>query len=97
MDRDTVIRRLKSHEAELRRLGVRGLFLFGSAARDELRADSDVDLFFDYDKGRFGLFELMDVKESAAAILGCKVDIMTRDSVHPAIRKRVESAAVQVF
>jgi len=31
---------------------------------------SDVDLFFDYEKGKFGLFQLMDVKEYAASIFG---------------------------
>jgi hypothetical protein len=27
------------------------------------RLDSDVDLFFDYERGKVGLYELMDVKE----------------------------------
>ena len=33
-------------------------------------------------KGKLGLFELMDVKERAASILGGKTDIMTRNSLH---------------
>jgi len=49
--------------AELKRLGVEHLYMFGSTARGEANDDSDVDLFFDYEKGRLGLFELMDVKE----------------------------------
>jgi predicted nucleotidyltransferase len=39
----------------------------------------------------------MDVKEYAAGILGRPTDIMTRDSLHKAIRQRVEAAAVRVF
>ena len=88
---------LKAHEAELKQFGVRHLYLFGSTARCEARQDSDVDLFFDYDKGKFGLFELMDVKERTAAVVGRKVDIMTRDSLHRMLRERIEAAAVQVF
>ena len=72
MQREDVIARLKEHEAELRRLGVEHLYLFGSTARDEARDDSDVDLFFDYERGKLGLFELMDVKEQTSRILGRK-------------------------
>ncbi len=53
MQREDVIARLKEHEAELRRLGVEHLYLFGSTARDEARDDSDVDLFFDHPEGRW--------------------------------------------
>jgi uncharacterized protein len=97
MKRDEAIGRLKAHEAELKRLGVERLYLFGSTAHGDATESSDVDLFFDYEKGKFGLFELMDVKEYAAGILGRPTDIMTRDSLHKAIRQRVEATAVRVF
>jgi uncharacterized protein len=97
MKRDNAIAILKEHETELRQLGVEHLYLFGSTARDEAREDSDVDLFFDYEKGKLGLFELMDVKEQTSRILGRKVDIMTRDSLHKVLRSRIEASALQVF
>ena len=56
-----------------------------------------MDLFFDYEKGKLGLYELMDVKEYAAHILGQKADIMTRDSLHKALRREIEETAVRVF
>ena len=62
MNRDEAINRLKGHEAELKRLGVEHLYLFGSIARGDATDGSDVDLFFDYEKGKFGLLELLDVK-----------------------------------
>ena len=97
MTREEAIRRLREHEAELRGLGVDRLYLFGSTARDAANPDSDVDLFFDYPKGKLGLFELMDLKERAADILGRPADIMTRGSLHPRLRKRIEESAVHVF
>ena len=97
MRRDEAIAKLKQHEADLRQLGVQRLFLFGSTARNEAQSDSDVDLFFDYERGKFGLYELIDVKDATAAILGCKEDIMTRDSIHRRLRARVEAEAVPVF
>ncbi len=97
MERSDAIARLRKHEAELKRLGVLHLYLFGSTARGDAREDSDVDLFFDYEQGKFGLFELMDVKDAAARILGRKTEIMTRDSLHRVLRERIEATAVPVF
>ena len=97
MKRDEAISRLKQHEADLKRLGVEHLYMFGSTVRGEAKDDSDVDLFFDCQRGKLGLFELMDVKEYAANILGHKTDIMTRDSLHKTLRQQIEETAVRVF
>jgi predicted nucleotidyltransferase len=91
------IAKLRAHEAELRRLGVEHLYLFGSTARDEAREDSDVDLFFDHRRGELGLYRLMDVKELVGKILGRPADIMTRASLHPALRQRIEATALRIF
>ena len=88
---------LAGHEAELRRLGVLHLYLFGSTARGDARDDSDVDLFFDHERGKLSLFDLMEVKEQTARILGRKTDIMTRRSLHPLVREHVEASAQQIF
>lgn len=97
MDRRRAVTILKRHESELRTLGVEHLYLFGSTVRGEAHADSDVDLFFDYQRGKLGLYELMDIKERASEILGCRADIMTRDSLHKLLRHRIEASAVQIF
>jgi len=39
----------------------------------------------------------MELKEQAARILGRKTDIMTRDSLHHALRPAIESDALHVF
>jgi predicted nucleotidyltransferase len=97
MERDEAMTTLQQHEADLKRLGVEHLYMFGSTARGEANNDSDVDLFFDYQKGKLGVYELMDVKEYAASILGRKTDIMTRDSLHKTLREAIEATAVRVF
>jgi predicted nucleotidyltransferase len=97
MKRDEAISLLRRHEAELKRLGVEHLYLFGSTARGEATDASDVDLFFDHEKGKLSLFDLMDVKARAATILGQKTDLITRDSLHPRLRKRIEASALLVF
>jgi predicted nucleotidyltransferase len=64
--REETIRRLHAHEAELKRLGVEHLYLFGSVVRWEAREDSDVDLFFEHPEGSVGLLQLLDIQEAAA-------------------------------
>ena len=97
MTRDEAIERLREREAELQTLGVQHLFLFGSTAREEARDDSDVDLFFDHERGALGLFDVMEVGESAARILGRRADVMTRNSLHPRLRADIEASALRVF
>ena len=97
MDKETVIRTLLAHEAELRAEGISHVYLFGSVARGEADARSDIDLFFDYDDPTFSLFDLMRVKRRFGDILATRVDAMTRRSVHPLIRNEVEAEAVRVF
>lgn len=97
MQRAEAIDKLQRHEAQLKRLGVTHLYLFGSTGLGRAHERSDVDLFFDYDRGTFGFFALMEVKETARNILGCPTDIMTRDSLHPVLRRRIEDHAHRVF
>jgi predicted nucleotidyltransferase len=97
MRRDKALSRLRVHEAEFKRLGVQALYLFGFTARGEAREESDVDMFFDYERGKFGLFEIIAVKDFAASVLGNKADVMSRDSIHRRIRENVERSALRVF
>jgi uncharacterized protein len=72
--------------------------LFGSTARDEANADSDIDLFIDYDRdSKFNLLDLVDMKLLLEAELRMTVDITTRDSLHPLLKGDIERSAVRVF
>ena len=98
MRRQQVMTRLREHEPELREAGVSGLYLFGSTARDDARDGSDVDCFFDLSEPRgFTLFSLAALAERLEAILGSRVDLMTRAGIHPRRRARIESEAIRVF
>lgn len=94
----SIIDQLRALEPELRRNGVERLYLFGSAARDEAGADSDVDLFFDNRADvRFSLLDVIGIRHFLEDALTVRVDVMTRDSLHPLLRGDIESEAVPVF
>jgi uncharacterized protein len=54
-------------------------------------------LFFDTDNPRFSLIELVDVQEQVKDILGAETDVMTRASLHPMLRPRIEAEALRIF
>ena len=74
---ERVIAALRTHEVELRDAGVRRLSLFGSVARGDGAADSDVDLAAEFDPdARMDLFRLIALERRIAEIVGCRVDLL---------------------
>lgn len=92
--REDVQRRLSEQRAELAKLGVRSLDLFGSVARGESAPESDVDLLVEFDRP-IGLFHFFRVQRHLEAILGCRVDLVMREAVKPQLRDRILREAVR--
>jgi predicted nucleotidyltransferase len=91
---DKVKEALETHKAELKDQGVKSLSVFGSVARGEAGPGSDVDLLIEVERP-FGLFKLAEVKSYLEEILGCPVDLVTPDSLHPALRDTILNEAVR--
>lgn len=98
MDRETVVAKLRDHEAELKSSGVLSLRLFGSVARGETTPDSDVDLMARFDKARCRtLFDYAGVEGRLAEILNVHVDLAPEDMMHEPVKTEAEREAVLVF
>jgi predicted nucleotidyltransferase len=93
--REDALRILGEHREEIAARGVRTLSIFGSVARDEAGPDSDVDIIVEVNRP-FGYFELFDLEQYLAQLLGRRVDLFTPNSVHPLIRTIVIEQAVRV-
>ncbi len=96
MQRDEVVQILQTHRDELAvRYGVKSLALFGSTARDEATAQSDVELLVKFNRpmGLFGLFELQDHLE---LLLDCSVDLGTRNGIKPRLRSQILAECIHV-
>lgn len=97
--RETVALLQENAEA-IRGFGATSLYLYGSTARDELRDDSDVDLFLDYNRtvdGTFSLINLIQLENHLKQLLRRDVDLSTRDGLHPLLRADIERSSVRVF
>lgn len=73
-----------------RRYGVKKLSLFGSAARGELRADSDVDLMVEFTpQSRTTSFDLPSMRDEFSALFGNrKVDVTSPEILRNPYRRR---------
>jgi len=95
-DLEDVVERVQAHRAELERMGVRYLGVFGSVARGDARPDSDVDVLVECD-GPGAAYLGAALENYLVDIFGRQVDAVPRDRVRSRIKERVESEAVEVF
>ena len=85
---------IRGHEHVLRaRFGVRSLRLFGSIARGEATDASDIDLLVEFSRP-VGLIHFAGLKLYLEDLFGSKVDLVTPDALHPELRKRILSEAI---
>jgi predicted nucleotidyltransferase len=94
MNRHEVIRSIREHLPELDQFDVRSIAVFGSVARDEATADSDVDVLVEFGRATFDGY--MGLKFFLEDLLGTRVDVATVDSLKPRVRERVLREAVNV-
>ena len=95
MSKDKVVRLIRSHKKEIDSFNVKSLALFGSAARDESHALSDIDILVEF-RGKATFDQYMKLKFFLEDTLGCSVDIVTRKALKPRIRDSVEREALRV-
>ncbi|MEW5986277.1 MAG: nucleotidyltransferase domain-containing protein [Chloroflexota bacterium] len=80
----------KQDEYHIIRIGI-----FGSAARDSLTAQSDVDVVVELTEP--DLFVLIGIKQDLEELLHRPVDIVRyREKMNPSLKRRIEQEAVYV-
>ena len=95
MTRSAVITRIRTHRAQLDKLGVKSLSIFGSVARGEESPDSDVDILVEF-KGRATFDRYMDTKFYLEELLGCKVDLVTPKAIKPRMKPHIMQDLIHV-
>jgi predicted nucleotidyltransferase len=89
-------------EAEIaeicRRYQVRELALFGSAARGEMRPDSDIDMLVDYfPDAHPSLLDLIRLKDELSDLLGRPVDLGVKRALKPRYKDHILAEAHVIY
>ena len=94
MGRDDVLRMLGEQKARLEGFHVRSLSVFGSVARDEATAASDVDILVEFDRP-VGLLHFIRLRRFLEEVVGRKVDLVTPGALRERMKAQVLSEAIR--
>ena len=84
--------------AVCRRFQVERLAVFGSAARGEMRPDSDVDLLVEFrPEAEIGFIEYGGLMLALSELLGRKVDLVSKPALRPLVRDAILSEALPLY
>ena len=80
-----------------RKYGVREMAVFGSAVREDMHPDSDLDILVEfYPEAKIG-WEFFDLEEELARLFARKVDLGTKRSLKPWVRPDVLREAQVIY
>jgi predicted nucleotidyltransferase len=97
LSREAAIQRLQTIEAEVLRLGVRRLALFGSVLRDQARLDSDVDVLVEFLPGEKTFDRFMALADLLEETLEHPVEVVTTEALSPFIGPYILAEAKDVL
>jgi predicted nucleotidyltransferase len=96
MHKNQVVEIIHAHQEELHNhYAVKSLGLFGSVARDEATANSDVDLLIEFAKP-VGLFHFLTVKNCLQEWLNQKVDLVTYSALKSPLKEQILKEVIDV-
>lgn len=85
---------LEENRAAIKNFGVTELGVFGSFARGEQTAKSDVDVLVELERKTFDAY--MDLLFFLEDLFGSKVDLVMKDTIKPIIKNRILAETVYV-
>ena len=78
-----------------RKRRVKKLYVFGSTIRREDTPESDVDFLAEF-LPNTSFFQLIVLQEELQKFLGCAVDLVSRNGIHPLLKDRILKEAQEL-
>ena len=94
LSRDAALRLIEANREQLKRLGVERIALYGSVARNEATAESDVDVLVELADAFLTLEGYMNVCFFLEELFGRRVDVTTLGGIEPRMKAGVLDDAV---
>jgi uncharacterized protein len=95
MQRNQAIKKLRSLRPFLDGYHVKSVAVFGSVARNEARASSDIDIMVEFSKSP-GL-DFVKLQRELSEKFGRNVDLVTKPALHPLLKDRILGEAVYAY
>jgi predicted nucleotidyltransferase len=95
MDKNAILARLREHEPASRQRGVAHAALFGSRARGDNRADSDIDILVEI--GPMSLWGYVGLTQFIAGLFPDPIEVADRSRLKPFVRPAAERDAIYAF
>jgi predicted nucleotidyltransferase len=76
---------------------IRRLALFGSALREDFRADSDIDLLVEFEAGHVPGWDFFVLQDELSKLLGRQVDLNTPDCLSRYFRDDIVATAENLY
>jgi predicted nucleotidyltransferase len=93
-----VLSTLRAHQPVLRQAGISHLSLFGSVARNEAGAGSDIDLVAEFDPAaQISLLDLVRLERELGELLGRRVDILPEPIRKERLRNNIARDRIRAF
>ncbi|MFT4250450.1 MAG: nucleotidyltransferase family protein [Candidatus Woesearchaeota archaeon] len=91
LTREEIIKELNKNAEKIRSLGVNKLSLFGSYAKENQHAGSDIDFLVEFKQGR-GLFDdYVQLQELLEELFGEQVDLVKKHLLREELRENILS------
>ena len=95
MQKSEIIAHLKSRFPEIqRKFNVKTISIFGSASRNELKPESDIDILIEFSHA-IGIFDFIRLQKSLEAGLGRRVDLVSIDALKKQLREKILKEAIR--
>lgn len=86
-----VFKTLRDHSAQLKKLGVTKVGLFGSFVREEQTPESDIDLLVQFEPDKKNFNNFMDLSGLLEDLLQRRVELVTTEALSPYIGPHIMS------
>lgn len=94
----TIVGILRDHADLLKQRGMTGLWIFGSVARGDARADSDIDMVAEFSPAaNLSLVSLASLRAELSGLLGVPADLVERGALHQTVRGAAEREGVRIL
>ena len=96
IDKKQIIKKISSKKSFLaNKYFVKEIGVFGSVARGEQRASSDVDILVNFARP-VSLFDFVRLENYLSSLLGVKVDLVSKTGLKPAIKNEILNQTIYV-